>query len=128
MSGAIVDAVRRRPATRPWSVLVTRAVLVMLLGIVLFLNPVVALAISVASFALYNMLDANVLNRHRAGLRSEVAEKRDGGRLAQHSADSPRRAIPTKCGPADITSSEDSASELSRTGSVTIRHRDARPI
>ena len=45
MSEAIVDAVRRRPATRPWSVLVTRAVLVMLLGIVLFLNPVVALAI-----------------------------------------------------------------------------------
>ena len=128
MSEAIVDAVRRRHATRPWSVLLTRAVLVVLLGIILFLNPVVALATSVAFFAVYNMLDAKVLNRHRAELRSEMAEKRDGGRLVQHTADSPTRAIPTKCGPADITSSGDSASEVSRTGSVTITHRDGRPM
>ena len=47
----------------------------MLVGIIAFLNPVVALAISVAFFAIYNMVDANVLNRHRAELPNDVLER-----------------------------------------------------
>ena len=59
MTKAILDAVCGRPETRTWSVLVTRAVLVIFVGIIAFLNPVVALAISVAFFAIYKMFDAN---------------------------------------------------------------------
>jgi len=71
MSKAILDAVCGRPATRTWSELMTRAVLVMFVGIITYLNPVVALGISVAFFNIYKMLDANVFNRHRAELRSD---------------------------------------------------------
>ena len=70
MSKAILDAVCRRPATRPWSVVMTRAVLVICAGMIAFVNPVLALAVSVAFFAIYKMLDANAFNRHRKKPRS----------------------------------------------------------
>ena len=76
MAKANVNAVCGPAATRAWFVLVTRAVLVMLFGIIAFLNPVVALAVSVAFFAIYRMLDANTFNRHRAEPRSDDWKKR----------------------------------------------------
>ena len=54
----------QKPA-HSWSLLVTRTGLAVFLVIILFLNPVVALAISVAFFAVYYVVDENVLNRHR---------------------------------------------------------------
>ena len=78
-----------RKTARSWSVLVTRAVLVVFVGIIAFLNSVVALAISVAFFAIHNMVDANVLNRHRAELRSNrAAAKSDDRHLKEHPVDS----------------------------------------
>ena len=71
MRRAILEAVCGRPAIT-WSVLVIRAVLLVLVGIIAFLNPVVALAVSVAFFAVYKMLDVDVFNRHRAVLRRDA--------------------------------------------------------
>lgn len=71
MRKATLDAVCGRHAAHTWSVLVTRAVLVVLVGIIAVLNPVVAVAISVAFFAIYRMLDANAFDRHRAEPRSD---------------------------------------------------------
>lgn len=76
MRKATVNAESGRPAVRTWSVLATRAVLVMIVGIIAFVNPVVALAISVAFFAIYKMLDANAFNRHRAKPRSDDWKER----------------------------------------------------
>jgi uncharacterized membrane protein HdeD (DUF308 family) len=74
---ATVNAESGRPAVRTWSVLATRAVLVMIVVIIAFVNPVVALAISVAFFAIYKMLDANAFNRHRGGEpRSDGSKER----------------------------------------------------
>ena len=82
MRRAILEAVCGRPAIRTWSVLVIRAVLLVLVGIIAFLNPVVALAISVAFFAVYKMLDVDVFNRHRAVLRRDAWK--EGGRASRH--------------------------------------------
>ena len=82
-----------RKTKRSWSVLVTRVALAVFVGIIAFFNPVVALAISVAFFAIYNVVDANVLNRHRAELQNDVAAgKRDDRHLTKHTVDSPPKS------------------------------------
>lgn len=75
MSKPTLHATGGPPSTRTSAVLVTRAVLVMFVAIIGFVNPVVAFAISVAFVAIYQMLDVNVLNR-RAEQRRDFSKER----------------------------------------------------